>query len=85
VDYPDDNSRRKNFRFAVVDLSKSKRYPLNLVCMLPSQLGKGKVDSTFLKLFGDGSLEQAKASLNAAWAREDDSDVKAKVERAQTT
>jgi formylmethanofuran dehydrogenase subunit E len=49
--------------------------------MLPSQFGKGKVDSAFLKLFGDRSLEQAKALLNAAWEREDDSEVKAEIER----
>ena len=55
----DDNYSRKSFRFAVVDSSKSKSYPQNFVCMLPSQFGKGKVDSAFRKLFGDKSLEQA--------------------------
>jgi len=81
--YPDDNiGTRKNFRFAVVNSSKFKSYPRNFVCMLPSQFGKGKVDSAFLKLFGDRSLEQAKALLNAAWEREDDSEVKAESARA---
>jgi hypothetical protein len=49
--------------------------------MLPSQFGKGKTDSAFLKLFGDKSLEQAKALLKDAWEQEDDSEVKAEIER----
>ena len=49
--------------------------------MLPSQLGKGKVDSAFLKLFGDRSLDQAKALLKAAKDKEDDSEIKAEIER----
>jgi hypothetical protein len=49
--------------------------------MLPSQFGKGKTDSAFLKLFGDKSLEQAKSLLKAAWETEDDSEVKAEIER----
>ena len=82
VYYTDDKvGGGKNFRFAVVDSSKSKIYPSNFVCMLPSQFGKGKVDSAFLKLFGDKSLEQAKVLLKAAWEREDDSEVKAEIER----
>ena len=79
--YPDDNNGRKNFRFAVVNCSKVKSYPQNFVCMLPSHFGKGKVDSAFLKLFGDKSLEQAKALLKDAWEREDDSEVKVEIER----
>ncbi|MGA2682983.1 MAG: hypothetical protein ABSF44_14430 [Candidatus Bathyarchaeia archaeon] len=80
--YADDNiGTRKNFRFAVVNSSKSKSYPQNFVCMLPSQFGKGKTDSAFLKLFGDKSSEQAKSLLKAAWEEEDDSDVKAEIER----
>jgi len=49
--------------------------------MLPSQFGKGKTDSAFLKLFGDKGLEQAKSLLKKAWAKEDDSEVKAEIER----
>ena len=49
--------------------------------MLPSQFGKGKVDSAFLKLFGDKSLEQAKALLKASRESADDSEVKAEIER----
>jgi len=49
--------------------------------MLPSQFGKGKIDCAFLKLFGDKSLEQAKALLKAAREQEDDSEVKSEIER----
>ncbi len=79
--YTNDDNGRKSFRLAVVNSIKSKSYPQNFVCMLPSQFGKGKVDSAFLKLFGDKSLEQAKVLLKAAWEREDDSEVKAEIER----
>jgi formylmethanofuran dehydrogenase subunit E len=49
--------------------------------MLPSQFGKGKTDSVFLKLFGDKSLEQAKCLLKTAYDKENDSDIKAEIER----
>jgi formylmethanofuran dehydrogenase subunit E len=49
--------------------------------MLPVQLGAVKSDSIFLQVFKDKSLEQAKSLLKAAWEREDDSEVKAEIER----
>jgi hypothetical protein len=80
--YADDvNYSRRGFRFAVVDFSKSKNYPQNFVCMLPVNLGAAKSNSVFLQVFGDKSLEQAKALLKGAWEREDDSEVKAEIER----
>jgi hypothetical protein len=75
------NYLHRSFRFAVVDFSKSQSYPSNFICMLPVQLGAGKSDSVFLKIFGDKSLEQAKALLKEAFEREDDSEVKAEIER----
>ena len=75
------NYLRKSFRFVVVDFSKSKSYPQNFVCVLPVNLGVGKSDSVFLHVFKDKSFEQAKALLKAAWEREDDSEVKAEIER----
>jgi hypothetical protein len=72
---------QRSFRFAVVDFSKSQSYPSNFVCMLPVQLGAGKPGSVFLQVFGDKSLEQAKALLKEALERENDSDVKAEIER----
>ncbi len=77
----DDNYQRKNFRFAVVDFSKSKSYPQNFVCMLPSQLGAGKTDNVFLKIFKDKSLEQATVLLKTAWEQEDDSEIRVEIER----
>jgi hypothetical protein len=76
-----DNYTRRSFRFGVVDFSKSKSYPQNFVCILPLQLVAGKSDSVFLQVFKDKSFEQAKALLKAAWEREDDSEVKAEIER----
>jgi len=80
--YTDDgNQSRRSFRFLVVDANKSKGYPQNFVCMLPSQFGKGKTESVFLKLFKDQSLEQAKSLLKTAYDTEDSSEVKAEIER----
>ena len=82
--YPDnndnDNYLRKSFRFAVLDFSKSKSYPQNFVCVLPVNL-TAKSDSAFVRVFKDKSLEQAKTLLKAAWEREDDSEIKAEIER----
>ena len=80
--HTDDNyGTRKNFRFAVVDLNRSKSYPQNFVCLLPLQFGYGKSDSAFNRVFKDKSVDQAKALLKAAWAQEDDSEVKAEIKR----
>jgi hypothetical protein len=81
LDADDNNYLRKSFRFAVVDFSKPKSYPQNFVCMLPLQLVAGKSDSVFLQVFKDKSFEQAKVLLKAALEREDDSEVKAEIER----
>ena len=80
-DSMDSNYLHRSFRFAVVDFSKSQSYPSNFICMLPVQLGAGKSDSVFLKIFGEKSLEQAKALLKEAFEREDDSEIKAEIER----
>jgi hypothetical protein len=81
-DDAEDYSVGKRFRFAVVDLDKAKGYPMNFVCMLPTKLNsKGKGLSVFVKVFGDKSLEQARALLTRALLTEDDSEVKAEIER----
>jgi hypothetical protein len=72
----------KRFRFAVVDLEKSKSYPSNFVCMLPTQMSeKGKSKSIFLQVFGDRSLVQARAFLNRALKTEEEPEVKAEIEK----
>ena len=77
-----DYSLGKRFRFAVVDLDKSKSYPSNFVCVLPTQMGdKGKSKSVFLQVFGDRSIEQARALLTGALETEEESEVKAEIEK----
>ena len=77
-----DYSVSKRFRFAVVDLDKSKSYPSNFVCMLPTQIsGKTKPQSAFFQFFGDRNLEQARALLAEALQAEEEPEVKAEIER----
>jgi hypothetical protein len=70
----------RRFRFAVVDSDISKSYPANFVCMLPTQIsGKARMESIFMKVFGDKSTEQAKALLSKALKTEEDSEVKVEI------
>jgi hypothetical protein len=79
--YEDENdSSQKKFRFALVDQSKSKSYPSNFICILPAKIC-GKTESAFTKVFKDKSLEQAKSLLKKAYNKEDDSEIKAEIER----
>lgn len=81
-DDSEDYSGEKRFRFAVVDLDRAKDYPLNFVCMLPLRLGSSESKaSIFGRVFGDKSLELAKKLLVDALEAEDNSDVKAEIER----
>ena len=82
IETEEDYSVTKRFRFAVVDLDKSKSYPSNFVCMLPMQIsGKTRLESIFMKEFGDKSLEQARALLNKALETEEEPEVKAEIEK----
>jgi len=82
IETEEDYSVTKRFRFAVVDLDKSDSYPSNFVCMLPTQIsGKTKPQSAFLQVFGDRSIEQARALLAEALETEEDSEVKAEIEK----
>ena len=81
-DNASDYSSGKRFRFAVVDLDRAENYPVNFLCMLPTQVSsKGKTLSIFVKIFGDRSLEQAKILLSKALEIEDDSEVKAEIQK----
>ena len=81
-DGSEDYSVARRFRFAVVDLDKCKNYPLNFVCMLPLRVSAdGKAASVFVKIFGDKSVEQARALLTGALETESDSEVKAEIAR----
>ena len=77
-----DHSQSYYIRFAVVDLDRSQSYPSNFVCMLPQNMGvDGKPSSVFSKVFGTDSLELAKRLLTKASKAEDDSEIKAEIEK----
>ena len=69
------------FRFAVVDYSKSESYPSNFVCMLPKKITKGKNLNAFEKTFGEDSLAKASLLLKNSLKQEQDSNVKAEINR----
>lgn len=77
-----DYSHSSFIRFAVVDLDKSQNYPSNFVCMLPRQISeKSKQSNVFASVFGNHNLELAKCLLIEALATEDDSEIKAEIEK----
>jgi hypothetical protein len=79
-----DYSQRHHIRFSVIDLDKSKEYPANYVCTLPLQPkphANDKAHNIFSKLFGNDSLELAKQLLTKALKTEDDSEIKAEIEK----
>ena len=63
-------------QLVVVDLDRSKRYPLNFVCVLPRYLRLlEKRSSNFAKIFGEKSLSIAKKLLVDAKHGEEDPDI----------
>jgi hypothetical protein len=81
-DYTNNLSAWNHLRFAVVDLNKSKSYPENFVSMLPMRIDSdGKMPNVFTKFFGNKSLETAQRLLTKALKKEDDSEIKAEIER----
>jgi hypothetical protein len=63
-------------QLVVVDLDRSKHYPLNFVCVLPQYLRLlEKRSSNFAKIFGGKSLPVAKNLLVEAKDREEDPDI----------
>jgi hypothetical protein len=81
-----DYTLRTYIRFAVIDLDRSKKYPENFVCVLPQQLSSivGQ-SSVFANLFGGKSLELAKKLLSDALKTEDDTEIKAEIEKRLKT
>ena len=76
------HSQSYHIRFAIVDLDKSQDYPSNFVCMLPQQVsGNSKQHSAFAKVFGNHSSELAKRLLTKALETEDNSEIKAEIEK----
>src|SRR5665647_1240567 len=61
----------------VVDLDRSKDYPLNFVCVFPqTATSLGKQSNIFSKIFGTSSLEVARKLLHRALKREKDTEIK---------
>jgi hypothetical protein len=61
----------------VVDLDKSKNYPLNFVCILPrTTISLRKHSNIFSRIFGSDSLNVAKQLLRRALKREKDTEIK---------
>jgi len=84
LDHIRDYSRARHIQFSVIDLDKSNEYPANYVCMLPLDprpRANGRAHSIFSKLFGNDSLEFAKRLLTKALKTENDSDIKAEIEK----
>ncbi len=74
--------RKRHLGFTVINLDRAKDYPLNFVCILPLKLGSHENKTTiFGRLFGDKSLESAKALLTDALRSEGDEDVRSEIER----
>lgn len=66
----------KRIQLVVVDLDKSKHYPLNFVCVLPRYFRVlEKRSSKFAKLFGEKSLCMAKKLLLDAKNNENDPEI----------
>jgi hypothetical protein len=70
-------SRKTEVQVVVVDLDKSKQYPLNFVCILPQTTGFwGRPSNIFGRVFGANSLEVATKLLYRALRKEKDEDIR---------
>ena len=66
----------------VVDLDKSKQYPLNFVCILPqTKTSLGKPSNIFGRVFGASSLEVASKLLCNALRKEKDEEIRKELTR----
>ena len=64
-------------KIAVVDLEKSRKYPLNFICLLPRNFdSKTKTPYEFSKRFGSESLNVAKELLNKSLETDIESDIR---------
>ena len=75
-----DYSGKNHIRFAVVDLHRSKEYPVNFVCILPRQIKEnGGKHTKFERKFGDDSLYLAEKLLKHSLKAENDWEVKEEI------
>jgi len=66
----------------VVDLDKSKDYPLNFVCIFPqTATSVGKHSNIFSKVFGTNSSEVAIQLLQRALKREKDAEIRSELKK----
>ena len=80
--FPIDTDLGRRFRFVVLDLDRSRDYPANFVCLLPTMVSnEGKSNNVFFKTFGDKSVEQAKLLLTEALKNENEPEVKVEIEQ----
>jgi hypothetical protein len=81
-----ERNSRTDFRFAVVDHSKSNNYPANFVCMLPLKIEvpAAKTTNVFGNVFGDKSTDFAIQLLNKALISESDKEIKLEIARRLT-
>lgn len=76
------NHKFERIQLVVVDLDKSRRYPLNFVCVLPRYFRiLEKRSSKFAKLFGEKSLPTAKKLLVEAQHQEEDPEIQTVIHR----
>ena len=74
--------RLERVQLVVVDLDKSRHYPLNFVCVLPRYFRiLEKRSSKFAKLFGERSLPTAKKLLVDAQFEEEDPEIQTALRR----
>lgn len=78
----DSNDIGRYYRFAVIDTEKSRVYPSNFVCLLPTVINNNeKTQNLFSKIFGDKSQEQAELLLTKALKNESEGIVKDEISR----
>jgi hypothetical protein len=78
--------KKSEYRFAVVDNTKAKKYPANFVCILPRKLERSdsKNINNFANVFGEKSTAFAVDLLNKALITEYDNEVRIEIEKRLT-
>ncbi|MGE5554659.1 MAG: hypothetical protein ACM3UY_00125 [Methanocella sp.] len=72
----------ERIQLVVVDLDKSKRYPLNFVCVLPRYFRiLERRSSKFAKIFGPKTLPTARNLLEEAAHAEEDPEIKTVIKK----
>jgi|WetSurMetagenome_2_1015567.scaffolds.fasta_scaffold803882_1 hypothetical protein len=68
---------KTDIQVVVIDLDRSKNYPLNFVCVLPQMIMPSvKQSNQFSKIFGTRSLDVARKLLHGALKKEKDDEIR---------